>query len=186
MACCFASRFVDFGIIRRWGLKPLSYRIPGNPLPVKGVSNPFSIAAGIQEKRWFHKVAGSDFRGRALVCGRSWWRFREFGGVREFVREIARDLLEGAELGSRHWFQDHFIAMPFDENFTSLEAESPRQADGLAASVSENFRSGHGYFLYLRGESVEARDSGLTYLNFCVGAKIETPRREDREGFRGE
>ena len=94
--------------------------------PQLGGGDAEKAGAGIHELRWFHKVARLDFKGRALVCGRPWGWLREFGGVREFVGEEARYLLEGAELGDWHWFQYHFVAMPFDEHFTSLETESPR------------------------------------------------------------
>jgi hypothetical protein len=48
--------------------------------------------------------------------------------------------------------------MLFDENFASFEAESPRQTDGLAASVAEDFRSSHSYDLYLLAAIVKVWD----------------------------
>ncbi len=87
-------------------------------------------------------------------CG----RIREVGGIREFLREKVRNLHEGAEFRNRHRFENHFIAMFFDENFISIETESSRQTDGLAASMSENLRSGHGYVLYLHRDAVKVRD----------------------------
>lgn len=89
---------------------------------------------------------------------RSCGRIREVGGIGEFFREKVGNLHEGAEFRNRHRFENHFITMFFDENFISIETESSRQTDRLAASMSENLRSGHGYVLYLHRDVVKVRD----------------------------
>jgi hydroxymethylbilane synthase len=89
------------------------------------------------------------------MFGRPGRRFGEILRVRIFFRKEAGDLGESAEFRCGHGFENHLVAMLFNEDLGAIETEGPRQPDGLAASMLEYFRSGHSYDLYLQSANVK-------------------------------
>lgn len=73
------------------------------------------------------------------------WRFREALGAGEPIGEVAGDLGERFELRSRHRAKNHFVAMFFDQHLGALKSKGLRQADGLTATMLEDFRGRHSY-----------------------------------------
>ena len=102
------------------------------------------------------KLIQLDFRGRSLMLLWSWGRPGEVDRIRVFVGEKTADLFESTEFPGRQGFQNDLVSVPFYQNLAPIEAECSRQTDRLAAAVSEDFRSGHCYYLYLHVESVNA------------------------------
>jgi hypothetical protein len=76
-------------------------------------------------------------------------RFGKVTGIRKFLRKILRDLGECPKLRKRHGLENDLIIPLFDENFRAFEAKRLRQANGLAASMLEDFCGIHIYILYL-------------------------------------
>ena len=72
--------------------------------------------------------------------GRWCWKV---GGIGKLLREVVGDLGERPEFRRGHGLEQDIVPLLFDANFRALEAEGPRQADGLATTVLEDFGGDH-------------------------------------------
>jgi hypothetical protein len=88
-------------------------------------------------------------------------RFGKVSRVGKLFGKVLPDLFKGPELRSGHRLEHDFIAMLFDQHLGAFESESPRQADGLAASMLKDLRSRHSYKLYLLPFDVKRRAPSL-------------------------
>ncbi len=72
-------------------------------------------------------------------------RFGKVTRIRKFFRKAACDLGKCPELGKRHGLENDLVAVLFNKNFLALEAKCLRQANGLAASMLEDFCGIHSF-----------------------------------------
>ena len=112
--------------------------------------------AGIEKKGRGHDEQGSELDDGTLVLFRTGRRTGKVCGIGKFFRKIASDFGEGPPFPFRHGLEHDLFAMLLDEHFGAFEAKGFREADGLAASVLEDFCC-HIYSLYLRAPERSSR-----------------------------
>jgi len=83
------------------------------------------------------------------MLGGPGWRLGEITRMRKLFRQVSGNLGKVTELGDRNGFENHLVAMLFNENLGAIETERLRQTDRLTTTVLKDFRSAHSYILYL-------------------------------------
>lgn len=89
----------------------------------------------------------SKVEDRALMGGWAWWWRGKVTALGKLFRQIAPNLSKRPKLWRRHRCENDLVALFRDQNLVTLETESLRQPDGLAAPMLKNFRGLHSYRL---------------------------------------
>lgn len=98
-------------------------------------------------------------------------RFGKVATIRKLLGEKLPNLRKRGKLLRWHGLEHDFVAMLFDQNLLALEAEGPRQADCLTASVLKDFRGAHGYSQYLLSTRWQGRRSIYRQESTGAGSK---------------